>query len=286
MTKSDVIKKANGNQNANANKKKKVVTTGIGANRWKNKQRVLLVSSRGVSYLARHIVQNLKTLMPHTRMDSKFNRKHGLIELGEIADIRNCNKVIYIEMHKKQDAFMWMSAVPSGPSVKFSLESMHTMQELKLTGNCLKGSRPILSFNEEFEGAAHLKLIKEILTQVMGTPKNHPKSQPFVDHVLNFSIVDNKIWVRNFQISDDTSSLAEVGPRFVLNIVKILDGCFNGQTLYENPKYVSPVVNRKLVREKASMKYNSRIQQKLSIESRRTDGDTFNADPTDDVFNV
>ena len=47
----------------------------------------------------------------------------------------------------------------------------------------------------------------------MGTPKNHPKSQPFVDHVLNFSIVDNKIWVRNFQISDDTEGLAEVGPR-------------------------------------------------------------------------
>ena len=74
--------------------------------------------------------------------------------------------------------------------------------------------------------------------------------------------------------------------RFVLNIVKILDGCFGGQTLYENPKYVSPVVNRMIVREKASMKYNSRIQQKLSIDSRKTDGNTFNADPTDDVFKV
>lgn len=112
----------------------------IGTKKWKNKQRVLLVSSRGVSYLARHIILNIKTLLPHARADSKFNRKHGLMELGEIADIRNCNKVIYIEMHKKQDAFLWMSCVPSGPSVKFALENMHTMEELKLTGNCLKGT--------------------------------------------------------------------------------------------------------------------------------------------------
>lgn len=128
------------NKSLKTKKKPKVASEGIGANKWVNKQRLLLVSSRGVSYLARHIIQNLKTLMPHTRTDSKFNRKHGLMELGEIADIRNCNKVMYVEMHKKQDAFMWLSAVPSGPSVKFSMENMHTMQELKLTGNCLKGN--------------------------------------------------------------------------------------------------------------------------------------------------
>ena len=80
----------------------------------------------------------------------------------------------------------------------------------------ISGSRPILSFNEDFNDAPHLKLIKELLTQTMGTPYHHPKSQPFVDHVLNFSIVDNKIWVRNFQISDDTQSLAEIGPRLLL----------------------------------------------------------------------
>lgn len=188
---------------------------GIGAKKWKNKQRVLLVSSRGVSYLARHIMANLKTLMPHTKTDSKFDRKHGLMELSEIAEIRNCNKVLYIEMHRKQDAFMWISNVPHGPSAKFSLENMHSMEELKLTGNCLKGSRPVLSFNAEFETAPHLKLLKELLVQTMGTPNHHPKSQPFVDHVLNFSIVDNKIWVRNFQIGEDSASLAEVGPRFV-----------------------------------------------------------------------
>lgn len=68
--------------------------------------------------------------------------------------------------------------------------------------------------------------------------------------------------------------------------MKIFDGCFGGRTLYDNPMYVAPAVNRKLVREKASIRYNSRIAQKLSIDSRKTNGNTFNADPTDDIFEV
>lgn len=272
------------NNNKNGNDETKKDESGIGASKWKNKQRCLLVSSRGVSYLARHVILNLKTLMPHTKTDSKFNRKNGLKELSEIAEIRNCNKCIYVEMHKKQDAFVWLSATPEGPSAKFSLENMHTMEELKLTGNCLKGSRPILSFDEQFDSAPHWKLLKELLTQVMGTPNHHPKSQPFVDHVFNFSIVDNKIWFRNYQIGDEAGTLAEIGPRLVLNPIKVFDGAFGGICLYDNPHYVPPIVHRSLVRQRASIKYNSRLAQKLSYESRMPKGDTFVVDPTDEIF--
>ena len=37
--------------------------------------------------------------------------------------------------------------MPSGPSAKFLVENIHTLEELKLTGNCLKGSRPLLNFD-------------------------------------------------------------------------------------------------------------------------------------------
>jgi ribosome biogenesis protein BRX1 len=40
------------------------------------------------------------------------------------------------------------------------------MDELKMTGNCLKGSRPILSFDKNFESEPHLILIKEVFTHV------------------------------------------------------------------------------------------------------------------------
>lgn len=109
-----------------------------------------------------------------------------------------------------------------------------------MTGNCLKGSRPLLSFDESFTKHAHYSLLKELLTQIFGVPYHHPKSQPFCDHVYTFSILDNRIWFRNFQILTEDGALAEVGPRFVLNPVKIFAGSFGGNVLWDNPNYVSP----------------------------------------------
>lgn len=85
------------------------------------------------------------------------------------------------------------------------------MRELKLTGNCLKGSRPILAFDETFSKEPHYMLMKELFIQIFSTPNYHPKSQPFIDHVFNFSIVDNRIWFRNFQILSEDGALVEIG---------------------------------------------------------------------------
>jgi hypothetical protein len=138
------------------------------------------------------------------------------------------------------------------------------MAELKLTGNHLKGSRPVLSFHKvcEREGVAqgaccshtwairearlimtldlpsastlnrrcnnqpchgaqgvplcarqhwqsrcsqafdeqpHLQLLKELFTHMFATPKRHHKSKPFFDHVISFTVADNRIWFRNYQ---------------------------------------------------------------------------------------
>lgn len=93
------------------------------------------------------------------------------------------------------------------------------MEELKMTGNCLRGSRPLLSFDTNFEKDPHYKLLKELFTQIFGVPKHHPKSQPFFDHVYTFTVLDNRIWFRNFQILSEDGAVAEIGPRFVLNPV-------------------------------------------------------------------
>ena len=47
----------------------------------------------------------------------------------------------------------------------------------------------------------------------MTTPNRHPKSQPFVDHILSFSLTDDgRIWLRNYQIVDEsTRQLLEIG---------------------------------------------------------------------------
>lgn len=78
------------------------------------------------------------------------------------------------------------------------------MDELKLTGNCLKGSRPLLSFDATFETEPQYGLIKELLVQMFGTPKGHRKSKPFFDHIFSFTIADGKIWFRNYQVRESS----------------------------------------------------------------------------------
>ncbi|XP_023246831.1 ribosome biogenesis protein BRX1 homolog isoform X2 [Copidosoma floridanum] len=208
--------------------------------KWVNRQRVLVFASRGINHRDRHLMEDIKTLMPHHRPESKMERTKNLLVVNEICEMKNCNKTILFEGRRKKDLYMWMSNIPKGPSVKFLVENIYTMGELKLTGNCLRGSRPLLSFDENFNSKPHLSILKELLSQIFGVPNHHPKSQPFFDHVYTFSVLDNRIWFRNYQIIKEDGELAEIGPRFVLNPIKIFAGSFVGEVLWDNPHYVSP----------------------------------------------
>ena len=97
---------------------------------------------------------------------------------------------------------------------------------------------------------------------MFGIPNHHPKSQPFFDHVFTFSLVDGKVWFRNYQILEETGSLAEIGPRMVLNPIKIFEGSFCGQTLWENSTYVTPTAKRSLLRRAKAGKYQVLVMRK------------------------
>jgi hypothetical protein len=76
----------------------------------------------------------------------------------------------------------------------------------------------------------------------LNIPKYHPKSTSVVDHTINFAIEDNEICFKNYQIFREAVSkqenkidLYEIGPRFVMKIVCILDGVIGGEVLYKAP---------------------------------------------------
>lgn len=93
--------------------------------------------------------------------------------------------------------------------------------ELHFSGNCLKGSRPILSFDSAFDTAPHLRILKELFHHAFGVPQGARKSKPFIDRVLAFSLVDGRVWVRHYQIAEEETeedkdmSLVEIGPRML-----------------------------------------------------------------------
>ena len=239
--------------------------------KFKNRQRVLLLTSRGVTQRHRHLVSDLFAMMPHARKEPKFDKKGDPGLLNEVAEMYNCNNVVYFEARKHQDLYMWLAKAPNGPTIKFHVRNLHTMDELNFTGNSLKGSRPILSFDGSFDGEPHYQLMKEMFLQIFGVPPRARKSKPFLDHVMSFSIVDNKIWIRNYQIAEeattkDTQSelqLVEIGPRFVLTPILVLEGSFGGAKIYENKEYVSPNMVR--AQEKMAVAASSRKRHEAQV---------------------
>ena len=110
-----------------------------------------------------------------------------------------------------------------------------------------------------------------------------------------------QIWVRNYQILEQqpsnakeahevkksghtlSTSLVEIGPRFVLNPIRIFRGSFGGQTLYRNPDYVSPNTIRSMERKAKGRAYEDR---KLSqtLRKERKEQIVVPEDPLDSVF--
>ncbi|KAI0647543.1 Brix-domain-containing protein [Trametes meyenii] len=233
----------------------------------RNKQRVLMLSSRGINHRMRHLMNDLEALLPHVKKDSKLDSKNHLNLLPELADLNNCNNTLYFEARRHEDLYLWAAKTPNGPSIKMHVQNVHTMDELKMTGNCLKGSRGILSFSKEFDETEWGKLTKEVFTHIFGVPPQARKAKPFIDHVLTFSILDHKIWFRNFQIVEKDplqpngppqTSLVEIGPRFVLTPIRIFEGAFNGATVYSNPEFVTPTAVRSALRREKGDKYGHR----------------------------
>lgn len=265
---------------------------GAGAGVRRNKQRVLMIPSRGVTMHMRHLISDIESLLPHSKKDSKLDSKSDLTTINELAELNNCNNCMYFEARRHEDLYLWFSKTPNGPSAKLQLQNIHTMDELKMTGNCLKGSRHILSFDAAFDSEPHWRLMREMLTQIFGVPRTARRAKPFVDHVLTFSILDNKIWFRNFQIiekdpgataaaeaagekrpaSSNEPTLVEIGPRFIMTPIRIFEGSFSGPTLYDNAEYISPNAVRRAIRRERGQAYTDRV---MKNEKTRAKNDKY-----------
>lgn len=98
--------------------------------------------------------------------DAKLDSKSSLHLVNELADLHSCNNTLYFEARRHEDLYLWLTRSPNGPSVKCHVQNIHTMDELKMTGNCLKGSRGLVCFDGGWDGDEQWKLLREMLTHV------------------------------------------------------------------------------------------------------------------------
>ena len=72
-------------------------------------------------------------------------------------------------------------------------------------------------------------------------------------------------------MEDTKLSLVEIGPRFVLTPIVILEGSFGGPVIYENKEFVSPNQVRSELRLGKAGRYNRRSEQGLENKNKRGD---------------
>lgn len=78
-------------------------------------------------------------------------------------------------------------------------------------------------------------------------------------------------------------SLIEIGPRFVMNLIRIFDGSFGGSTLFENPSFVSPNTSRRLLKMEKMSVYKARLESAGQRDEKGI-ANVLPADPLADVF--
>lgn len=77
-----------------------------------------------------------------------------------------------------------------------------------------------------------------------------------------------------------------LGPRFVLELVRILDGSFDGDVLFDNPTYVSPRFLRRTARLAAVTKTRARVEEKRNrIVKENMLKKIIRPDPVGEIFN-
>ncbi len=79
------------------------------------------------------------------------------------------------------------------------MQNVHTMDELKLTGNCGHGTRALLCFDATFDAEPHWRAVKDLLAVTF--------------RCMAFAIDDGKVWVRHYQIVDDALDDADAKVR-------------------------------------------------------------------------
>lgn len=162
------------------------------------------------------------------------------------------------------------------------------MAELGFGGNCLKGGRGIVvfdkSFDEQIPGQEHRTLLREMLRGVFCVPPKGVRGmKPFIDRIIGIYGLDGKVWIRVYEIRESGPekpsttqtkgadvSLVEIGPRFVLTPVVILEGSFGGPVIYENKQFVSPNQLRRETRLRRAGRHVSRQggAQELAVKRK------------------
>ena len=241
-----------------------------------NRQRVLVVNSRGSKRRHKFISRDLISIMAHAKGHSKIEIDKDIKEqIQKRCDKAKCENYMFFEV-KKNFQYLWVGKSPSGPCAYLHVVDYLPLDKSKYTGNFMIASRSLLSFGAEFDINPEYVVLKDLLVDSLNVPKNYPRTFPYLEKVISFELIDGIIYVRMFQIKENSSmkegvELIEAGPRMTLQLIKICSGVVGGDLLYENPDYKEPqqrlIEKKQLKIQKKIKKLDSKDKQEVQWEN-------------------
>eukprot|EP01006_Ploeotia_vitrea_P009532 TRINITY_DN225_c0_g1_i1.p1 TRINITY_DN225_c0_g1~~TRINITY_DN225_c0_g1_i1.p1 ORF type:complete len:370 (+),score=41.98 TRINITY_DN225_c0_g1_i1:92-1201(+) len=242
-----------------------------------NKQRCLVFATRGITTPEKTLLSDLRDLLPHAKNDSPLDDKKKKVDVvPQLCKLKHCHTCVLLENRKRKDTYLYLMRLRKPLTVKFYVKHIHTMNQLKMVGNAIKGSRPFLHFDQAFESQQHLRVLKPLIVDIFGTPRRHHFSRPFIDHIFCFFWLDERIWFRNYQIVEKDAgkktevNLLEIGPRFMMQPIYMWDKPFGGKPLWKNHLFKSPNRLRTESRE-GGLKYRAKVAKKAGQIKRKTE---------------
>ncbi len=108
--------------------------------------------------------------------------------------------------------------------------------------------------------------------QIFGTPRSHPKSKPFIDRVMSFHWIDDKVWIRNWQVG-----LWMLHPHIMLWTFALWTFSFENISDWRNigpcaklpPQIIFPSASDCWRRQNEATGEESRIQRRRPLSARR-----------------
>lgn len=203
----------------------------------KSSDTLLVLGTRGLKSRHRHLLKDLQRILPHGRPSAKMGTEDGLKKVRALCEEADVDNALLLDARDPHRLYMWAAGCPDGPSAMFRVHNVHTVAELQFEARRCAGVRNLLSFDTGFEASAEKRVIKALLTRAFTVPRAAVTPQDSgahrVKHAVNFGLVGGRIWVRVYRINQETIpgaglDVVEIGPRMVLEPVRIIAGGFEG----------------------------------------------------------
>jgi ribosome biogenesis protein BRX1 len=252
-----------------------------------NRQRVLIVVSRGTKRRQKFVAQELLSIMSHAKAHSKIETDQDIPnQIKKRCAKAKCENFMYFEI-RKTFQYLWIGKSPEGPSAFLHVLDYTPLEKSKHTGNFMIASRTLFSFGEQFDIKPEYNLLKELLVDSLNVPKNYPRTFRYVEKVMSFELINGTIHLRMFQVKQNPSmkegfELIESGPRMNLQLIKIFAGTLGGDVLYENPDFKYPEF-KKL--EKKELKLQKKIKKINGKDDQEIKWENVDAENEDDEQN-